>query len=169
MIPGVTDDKFDIDTLSTSKFLFYHFNNFRRNLGEEAYKERYTIVSDNQHALESLQSKDWSYFMNRLLDVSSGDIYSLNLSGISQNQNDIEELKIINDAVESLEICRNYYVYIYANVSGCLQNYLRSAHDVLIEKMQDELRLNLYSHIDSKNKPNTREILQTFDFFLCIW
>ena len=44
-------------------------------------------------------------------------------------------------------------------------NYLRSAPDVLIKKMQDDLRLNLYSNIDLKNKPNTREILQTFDRF----
>ena len=33
--------------------------------------------------------------------------------------------------------------------------------------MQDDLRLNLYSDIDLKNEPNTREILQIFDrFFL---
>ena len=31
--------------------------------------------------------------------------------------------------------------------------------------MQDNLRLNLYSNIDLKNEPNTRQILQTFDRF----
>ena len=29
IIAGVTDDEYDIDTHSTSKFLFYHFNNLR--------------------------------------------------------------------------------------------------------------------------------------------
>ena len=38
VIVVVTDDKFDIDTHSTSKFLFYHFNNLRHDLGEELYK-----------------------------------------------------------------------------------------------------------------------------------
>ena len=33
VIASVTDDKFDIDTHRTSAFLFYHFNNLRRNLG----------------------------------------------------------------------------------------------------------------------------------------
>ena len=33
VIASVTDGKFDIDTHSTSTFLFYHFNNLRRNLG----------------------------------------------------------------------------------------------------------------------------------------
>ena len=104
---------------------------------------------DNQHTLESLslQSKDWSYLINQLLEVSSDDISSLNLRGISQNQNDIEELKIINDTVEHLGICKNYYDDIYANISGCFQNYLRSAPEVLIEKIKDDLRLNLYFHI----------------------
>ena len=113
---------------------------------------------DNQHALESLQSKDWSYFINRLLEVSSGDISSLNL-------NDAEEIKIINDTVENLKICKYYYADIYANVSGCFQNYLRSTPDVLIEKIQNYLRLNLYSNIDLKNEVNTREVLETSDRF----
>ena len=65
----------------------YLFNNLRSDLGEEACKGRYTIVSDDQHALKSLQRKDWSYFINRLLKFSSGDIFSLNL-------NDVEEIKI---------------------------------------------------------------------------
>ena len=52
IIAGVTDDEYDIDTQSTSKCLFYHFNNLRCNLGEKAYKIRHTIISDNQHTLE---------------------------------------------------------------------------------------------------------------------
>ena len=55
VIAGVTEDKFDIDANTISKFLFYHFNNLRRDLGEEIYKVRHTIVSDDQHALECLQ------------------------------------------------------------------------------------------------------------------
>ena len=58
IIAGITDSKFDMDMHSTSKFLFYHFNNLRCDLGEEAYKIRHTIVSDNQHAFETLESKD---------------------------------------------------------------------------------------------------------------
>ena len=100
-----------------------------------------------------------------MLEVSSGDISSLSLGGTSQNQNYIEELKIINNTVENLEICKNYYADVYVNVIGCFQNYLRSAPDVLIQKMQDHLRLNLYSYVDLKNEPNARKILQTFDRF----
>ena len=34
VIIGITDDKFDIDIHSTSKFLFYHFNNWKCDFGE---------------------------------------------------------------------------------------------------------------------------------------
>ena len=67
-----------MDIHGTSKFLFYHFSNLRRDLGEEAYKIRHTIVSDNQYALDTLQSKDWTYFINRLLEASKGDIHHIN-------------------------------------------------------------------------------------------
>ena len=87
VIASVTDDKFDIDAHSTSKFLFHHFNDLRRDLGEESYKVRHTIISDDQHALENLQSKDWPHFINRLLEVSNDDISSLILLGIDQSQN----------------------------------------------------------------------------------
>ena len=100
-----------------------------------------------------------------MLEVSNGGISSLNLSSISQNQNDVEELKIINDTIENLEICRNCYADIYTNVGGSFRNYLKNAPDALIEKKEDDLRLNLYSSIDLKNEPNTKEILQIFDRF----
>ena len=51
MIIGTNDNKFDIDTHSTLKFLFYHFNNLRRDFGEGAYKIRHTIISDDLYAI----------------------------------------------------------------------------------------------------------------------
>ena len=74
-------------------------------------------------------------------------------------------MKIINDTIENLKIFKNYHSDIHANVRSCFQNYLRTTHDVLIEKMQDDLRLNLFSSIDLKNEPNTSELLQTFERF----
>ena len=48
IIAPITNDKDDLDTNSTSKFLFYHFNNLRHNfLDEDTYKIRHTIVSDD--------------------------------------------------------------------------------------------------------------------------
>ena len=47
LIAPITNNKDDVDTHSTSKFLLYHFNNLRLDLKENTYKMRHTIVSDN--------------------------------------------------------------------------------------------------------------------------
>ena len=47
-----------MQTHKSSKFLFYHFNDFQRAIGQKAYKIRYTLISDDQCALDALQSKD---------------------------------------------------------------------------------------------------------------
>ena len=120
VIIGTTDNKFDIDTHSTSQFL-------RRDFGEEAYGIRHTIVSDDLHGVEKLQRKNWPYFINRLLEVSDGDIPSFNLINLSRNENDANELEIINDFIENLEIYKSYYSDIYANIYGNF--YLIKIHD----------------------------------------
>ena len=122
VIIGTTYDKFDIEIHSTSKFLFYRFNNLRRDFGEEPYKIRQNIISDDLHVLEKLQNRDWPYFINRLLDILDGDISSLNLFNFDQNWNDAEEIEVINDTIENLKICKTYYSDIYTNVSSVFQN-----------------------------------------------
>ena len=37
IIAPITNNKDDIDTNSTTKFLFYHFNNLRLNLNKDTY------------------------------------------------------------------------------------------------------------------------------------
>ena len=69
----------------------------------------------------------------------------------------------------NLEICKNYYADIYANVGGSFQNYLKSALDALIKKMEDDLKLNLYSSIDLKNEPNTKIFCKYLMDFFCVW
>ena len=85
VIIGTTDDKFDIDTHSTSKFLFYHFSNLRRDFGEEAYKLRHTIILDNLHALDKLHSKNWPYFIDRVLEISNDNFSLVSLFIFDQN------------------------------------------------------------------------------------
>ena len=82
MIIGTTDDKLDIDTHSISTLLFYHFNNLRPDFREEVYKVRHNIILNELHAIEKLQSKNWPYFNNCLLEVSDGNISPLNLISV---------------------------------------------------------------------------------------
>ena len=47
ILDRVTDDKFDVHINSTSKFLFYHFNNFRQSFGLTSFAIRNTQISDD--------------------------------------------------------------------------------------------------------------------------
>ena len=57
-----------------------------------------------------------------MLEVSKGHITSLKLGRIiSQIENNVDQLKNINTTIENLQICKNRYADIYANVSGSFQ------------------------------------------------
>ena len=47
---------------SISKFLFYHFNTFRQVQGKSFLEIRYSVIADDDYALENLQNKNWQYF-----------------------------------------------------------------------------------------------------------
>ena len=49
IIPPITNDKDDMDTNSTSKFLFYHFNNLRLDQNEDTYKYDIRSQTTNTH------------------------------------------------------------------------------------------------------------------------
>ena len=44
---------------SSSKFLFYHFNMFRQAQGKSFLEIRHSVIADNEYALENLQNKNW--------------------------------------------------------------------------------------------------------------
>ena len=45
-----------------------------RDLNEDTFKIRHTLISDDKYALEVLHSKNWSYFIEEILEVSQGNI-----------------------------------------------------------------------------------------------
>ena len=64
VLDGVTIDKYDVHTNTTSIFFFFYcFNNFRQLFGLSAFTIRHMQISDDNYALETLQSKNCSYFV----------------------------------------------------------------------------------------------------------
>ena len=74
ILDGETDDKFDVYINSTSKCLFYYLNNFRRFFGFSTFAIRHTQISDDKYALQSLQNKNWPYFVKTVLEISNDDV-----------------------------------------------------------------------------------------------
>ena len=163
IINPITDDGDDLHTQSASKFLCYHFNNLIDGLNEDTYKIiRHTLISDNKYALEVLQSTNWSYFIEKMLQVSQGNISSLNMSRVSSdNENNFEDIKIVNDTIDNLTICKDTYSYFYSNIGCALQRFLQATHKKYIEKMEKDLAQNHY-FINLKNEQNTGGIYGKF-------
>ena len=107
IINPFTNYRDDLHTHSEPKFLFYHFNNSMCNLTEETYKIGHTFISDNKYALEVLQSKNLSYFIEKMLEVSQSNISSLNMSSV------IENVKIMNNTFHNLTVCKDTYSNLY--------------------------------------------------------
>ena len=88
ILDGVTDDKFDVNLNSTSKFLFYCFNSFRRSFSLSNFAIRHTHISGNKHALETLQNKNWPYFVKTVLEISNDNV---DISSVT-DQNEINTI-----------------------------------------------------------------------------
>ena len=77
----------------------------------------------------------------------------------------MNEIQINSDTFENPDICKNFYSDIYENVGCVFQKYLQNVPDVLLQKIQDNIRLNLFVNINLRNGQNPNEILKTFDRF----
>ena len=137
----ITDGRDDLHSHSVSKFLFYHFNNLMHDLNENAYKIGHTLILDNKYVVEVLQSKNLSYFIEKMLEVSHGDISLLNLSRVSR-YNLSEDIKVMNDTKDNLTICKDIYSYFCSNIGCMLQTLLETMHKKHIEKMEKDLAQN---------------------------
>ena len=74
ILTNIKDDTFDLNSHSTSKFLFYNFNTFRSLLGKEIFTLRHSIIANEEYALEILQNRNWSYFIKKLIYFSNNDL-----------------------------------------------------------------------------------------------
>ena len=61
ILTNIKDNTFDLNSVSTSKFLFYNLNTFRSLLGKEIFTIRHSIIANDEYALQTLQNRNWSY------------------------------------------------------------------------------------------------------------
>ena len=108
--------------------------------------------------METLQNKNWSYFVKTVLEVSNHDV---DLSSVT----DQYEINIINETFENFNICKEYYNSIYNNIAGCFQEYLNEIPTWYAEEIEDDLNIHLYYNIDLKNEQSPAEIFKLFDKF----
>ena len=62
--------KLDIFTNKNSKFLFYHFNDYLQQNGEQLKKIKHSVVTQDYIAAQKIQDKNWQYFVESVLSFS---------------------------------------------------------------------------------------------------
>ena len=125
--------------------MFYSFTNYENLISEETYKVKHTIIAGDNYALEKMQSKNWPYFIERLIEISEGNITALDFSA---TQNNFNEIKILNNIKDNLNIHNDYYNEIYNNIGHHFAEYLKTLPETLINEIEKYLMLNSYSFID---------------------
>ena len=115
------DEKYDMLTNRNSKFLFYHFNDFLRQINEPTKLVRHSVVLNEKTALEILQNKGWQNFIERILEVRQS-----NNGGEFTKLVNAKEVQIFENSVENLTICKNLYTEFYNQVSENLAEVLRN-------------------------------------------
>ena len=102
------DENYDMLTSRNSKFLFYHFNDYLRQISEPAKPVRHSVVLNDETALEILQNKDWQHFIERILE----ECQSNNGSEFAKLVN-AEEVQIIENCIKNLTVCKSLYTKFY--------------------------------------------------------
>ena len=72
---------------------------FRKVRGKSFLEIRHSVVADDDYALETLQNKNWQYFVETLLFVASDQ-----LSEFEESEKDI-----LKKAFDNLNYCKDYY------------------------------------------------------------
>ena len=153
------DEKYDMLTSRNSKFLFYHFNDYLRQISEPAKPVRHNVVLNDKTALEILQNKDWQYFIERILDVCQS-----NNGGKFTKLVNAKEVQIIERSVKNWTICKSLYTKFHTQVSENLAEALRNLLTNELDEIDRDLEHN-YFLIDFDNLTNQEEIMNAYSYF----
>ena len=132
ILMNIKDDTFDLNSNSTSKFLFYNFNRFRSLLGKEIFTIRHSIIVNDEYALETLQNRNWSYFIKKLIYILNNDLDDK----LFQQDEHNEEKSLVNQIFQNLDYCKQIYENVF-DLAYFFHRKLKETADYFVEKMED--------------------------------
>ena len=75
-----------------------------------------------------------------------------------------KEVKIIENSVENLTICKTLYTNFYNQIAGNLSEAIRNLPSDALDEIDKDLRLN-YFFTDFNNENNQDEIMNAYSYF----
>ena len=104
--------KYDIFSLKNTKYLVYHFNDFRNLISKPLIKIRHTLVKDNYLAAEEIQNQNWQCFIERVIEVCKlkeiGSIIQSDEEFLLSTVENVTLTKKVSDMVYKV-VARNFY------------------------------------------------------------
>ena len=153
------DEKYDMLTNKNSKFLFYHFSDYLKQINEPTKPVRHSVVLNDEISLEILQNKNWQYFKERILQFCQLN----NGGGLNQLVN-AKGVKIIENSVENLTICKHLYTNFYNQIASNLAEAIRNLPPYELDKIDRDLELNHF-FIDFNNEKNKEDLMNAYSYF----
>ena len=132
ILTNIKDDTFDLNSHSTSKFLFYNFNTFRSLLGKEIFTLRHSIIANEEYALETLQNRNWSYFIKKLIYFSNNDLDD----ELFRDGEYDEQKSLVDQTFKNLNFCKQIYENVFAYF---FHRKLKETPNISVEKMEEDL------------------------------
>ena len=135
-------NKLDIFTNKNSKSLFYHFNDYLEQNGDQMKKIKHSILTQDYVAEEEIQDKNWKYFVESILSFS-------------QNAADKEYQKsFVLDTQENVVILKKTYEKLYNQISKQFNKTLNKMPFDLFKEIENDFRREKYEIEDIKNLDN---------------
>ena len=142
ILTNVVDDDYDLQTNSTSKFLFYNYNTLGQIQRLAPLTIQHSQIFDDEFAVRIVQSHNWQYFIKMLLHISNGeiDIQDFDL----KNDEEFENYLIIEKTLENLNYCKRFYEEVFNDTAYFLHKKIKETPDEFVDKMQDDLANEIY-------------------------
>ena len=129
ILTNIKDDTFDLNSDSTSKLLFYNFNTFRSLLGKDIFTIRHSIISNDEYSLETLQNRNWSYFIKKLIYISNSD---LDVELFQDEYN--KENSLVDQTFQNLNFCKQIYENVFDDLAYFFHKKLKKHPIFLLKK-----------------------------------
>ena len=163
ILKNIKDDTLNLNSDSTSKFLFYNFSTFRALFGKEIFTLRHSIIANEEYALETLQNRNWSYFIKKLIYFSNNDLDD----ELFRDGEYDEQKSLVDQAFKNLNYCKQIYENVFDDTAYFFHRKLKETPNIFVEKMEEDPAREIFYQKKIKEQENSTEVLKILiNFFL---
>ena len=164
ILTNIVDDDYDLQTNSTSKFLFYNFNNIRQHVERKTpFPVIHSEIIGNEAGLETVQNYNWQYFIEKIIGISNNE--KLLERDDFKDDEAFEDYLIIEKTQKNLNYCKEFYNGVYDDIAFFFQRKIHEIPDEHVQDMIDDLSNYRVYFKDIKKVESSQELLTIFSNF----